>query len=195
MTSASLRAGLAMAKRWSFLFAILLISSFPRRTDAQTYVYRVFGNDDGLRNMAILSMAEDRSGYLWAGTLSGLYRYNGDKWERFGTKAGLPDSLVVSLAVTPDGSLWAGTGRGVAVWRRGRFQPVDFGLPIGLTVHSRLAVEPRSGTLWVATTHGLATIAPSEAAKIQPVAHFVDNAPRIKLNCVGFGAYRIVLFG
>jgi signal transduction histidine kinase/CheY-like chemotaxis protein/ligand-binding sensor domain-containing protein len=154
---------------------------------AQFYRFQVFGADEGLGNLAILSMVQDRRGYLWVGSLNGLFRYDGDRFQRFGVADGLPDVAINSLAVTPQGDLWAGTAQGLAVFRAGRFQSVDFGESAGLIYPLSLAVEPRAGALWIATTRGLAKLDPLDMRQTRLRAHFVKGLPRKNLNCVGFG--------
>lgn len=171
----------SLAWRLAALAALAAAPALP-----QVYRFRVFGTDDGLGNLAILCTAQDRLGYLWAGTLNGLYRYDGDRFERFGVKEGLPDPGIVSLAVTPDGSVWAGTPGGVAVFRAGRFQMVDFGESAGVKYPASLGVEPHTGALWIATNIGLARLGPETFREAVPRAHFMKGLPRADLNCVGF---------
>ena len=45
--------------------------------NAQQYSFRHYGIADGLQNLAVLSLAQDRAGYIWAGSEGGLYRYDG----------------------------------------------------------------------------------------------------------------------
>src|ERR1051325_634962 len=42
----------------------------------------IFGSGDGLPNTLAASFYEDRGGVPWAATLSGLFRFSGQKWER-----------------------------------------------------------------------------------------------------------------
>jgi len=43
---------------------------------AQQYSFRQYGDADGLRNLVVLSLAQDGAGYIWAGSEGGLYRYD-----------------------------------------------------------------------------------------------------------------------
>jgi signal transduction histidine kinase/CheY-like chemotaxis protein/ligand-binding sensor domain-containing protein len=165
------------------------------RSSGQSYRFRTFGTEEGLGNLAILCMAQDHQGYLWAGSLNGLFRYDGDRFQRFGVAEGLPNPQVNSLAVTRDGSLWAGTVSGLAVFREGRFRRVEFGETVGFKYQSGLAVEPRTGELWLATTKGAAKIDANNVAAAIPRAHFLENFPRMDLNSVGFAADGTAWFG
>ena len=178
-----------------YAIGLLLSSLAPLRLPAQSYQFRVFGTDDGLENLATLCLVQDREGYIWAGSLNGLFRYDGDRFQRFGVADGLPDPAIYSLTVTQDGSLWAGTGKGIAVFRGGRFQAVDFGEPVGVQFQSSMAVEPRTGALWIATTKGAARIDPEQIRDAVPHARFVEHFPRKDLNCIGFAKDGSAWFG
>jgi ligand-binding sensor domain-containing protein len=162
---------------------------------AQIYKFRVYGTEDGLRNLAILSMVQDRDGYVWAGTLNGLYRYDGDRFERMGAEHGFLQSQIVSLAVTPDGSIWAGTATGLAVFREHTFQEVHFAEAVTLESQSSLAVDPATGALWVATNTGLASIESSSYRRGSPKAVFASFAPHAIISAVSFGADGCIWFG
>ena len=77
---------------------------------AQEYSFRVYGSIEGLQNSVVLSLAQDRVGYIWAGTEGGLYRYDGTRFRLMGQPEGLPCSTEVhGLFVASDGSLWVNT--------------------------------------------------------------------------------------
>ena len=82
--------------------------------DAQQPSLRTFGQLDGLGNMAVMALAQDRDGYLWVGTENGLFRYDGSRFRHFGKAQGLSDGHVTALHVDPAGRLWAATERGVS---------------------------------------------------------------------------------
>ncbi len=50
---------------------------------AQQYSFRDYV--DGLGNLSVNCLLQDRTGFLWIGTESGLYRYDGSRFWRFGT--------------------------------------------------------------------------------------------------------------
>ena len=61
----------------------------------------------GLQSSAANAIAQTPDGYIWVGTYSGLYRYDGVKFERFVTDS--PISNVMRLFVDRDGDLWIGS--------------------------------------------------------------------------------------
>ena len=93
------------------------------------YSFRSYGIQDGLGNLAVLALHQDRTGFLWAGTEDGLYRYDGQAFQMFGIADGLPSSYITDLAEDRSGRLWVGTFAGLAVQAQGRFKAVQAGLP------------------------------------------------------------------
>src|SRR5689334_14731813 len=84
--------------------------AFAITAGAQEYSFRFYGAAEGLQNLVVLSLAQDRAGYIWAGTEGGLYRYDGTRFRLMGQAEGLPCSTEVhGLFVASDGALWVNT--------------------------------------------------------------------------------------
>ena len=62
----------------------------PHGAIAQQYTFRQYGQQDGLTNLTVLCLTQDRSGYIWICTENGLFRHDSSVFERFGAKEGLP---------------------------------------------------------------------------------------------------------
>ena len=151
---------------------------------AQTYSFRVYGPEDGLSTLAVTCMAQDGKGFMWVGSLNGLYRYNGERFERIGEAFGLTGNRVVSLAAAPNGDLWAATEAGIALWRDGRFHPVRLDAAVMLRSPSSLAIETATGSLWAATSKGVFRIQESGTAAF---ATLERRFPAGDYNAVAFG--------
>jgi diguanylate cyclase (GGDEF)-like protein len=104
------------------LAACLLMLAAAAR--AQQLSLRNFGQLDGLNNLTVLALAQDRAGYLWAGTENGLYRFDGNRFRRHGQKQAFSDIYITTLHVDPAGRLWVGTDRGLFVLDGQRLLPV-----------------------------------------------------------------------
>src|SRR5580700_5068817 len=78
----------------------------PLLPDHPHYAIQHFGEHFGLGTATILSMAQDGQGFLWIGTETGLFRYDGNGVTRFGRAQGLPGEFVDLVLAAPDGSLW-----------------------------------------------------------------------------------------
>src|SRR5215471_13197356 len=81
---------------------------------AQRYNFKFYGEEEGLQNLAVQVVLQDRAGFLWVGTQNGLYRYDGNRFAAFGKADGLPGARIESLHETIDGTLWVGTRNGLA---------------------------------------------------------------------------------
>ena len=66
-----------MCLRHSLGAAVALIVTLSCTGAAQQFSFRHYGVADGLQNLAVLSLAQDGAGYIWAGSEGGLYRYDG----------------------------------------------------------------------------------------------------------------------
>ncbi len=86
---------------------------------AQHYLFRQFGQAEGLKDLSILCLAQSRDGFLWAGTENGLFRFDGEAFTRFSTAQGLPGNSIQSVLESDDGTLWVGTSAGVITFRHG----------------------------------------------------------------------------
>lgn len=72
----------------------------------------------GLPQISVLSIAQDRDGYVWVGTQAGLARFDGVRFTSYtpATEPALPGIWVEALHAARDGRLWIGTYKGVAVY-------------------------------------------------------------------------------
>lgn len=116
--------------------------------------FRAYGVERGLGDFLILTLYQDRRGFLWAGTEDGLFRYDGREFERFGRTEGLPSTYVGAMCEGADGTLWAGTFSGLARWADGAFVPVAGGAGLPAEPVRDLQGTP-DGRLWVGQRSGL----------------------------------------
>jgi len=66
---------------------------------AQEYSFRSFGTADGLNNLAVRRIYQDRVGFLWVSTENGTLRYDGDRFESFGAAQRVPSNSGRRLAM------------------------------------------------------------------------------------------------
>jgi diguanylate cyclase (GGDEF)-like protein len=95
---------------------VALLCTFCASVVAQRYSFREY--TQGLGNLNITAIQQDRTGYLWVGTQNGLYRYDGSQFQRYGANQGIPDRIIDNLYVSQDGTLWVGTTAGVYFARK-----------------------------------------------------------------------------
>ncbi len=118
---------------------------------------------DGLSQMSVLVILQDRQGFMWFGTADGLNRYDGATFKIFKHRPGDPDSLlpgpIRALHRDATGKLWMAVGRGLS-----QFDPVtekfthyrhDPDDPQSLAGHGVSAItEGSAGGLWVGSPGG-----------------------------------------
>ncbi len=137
-------------------FVLLLVTSASPAT-AQSiagYVHRQWSGADGAP-AGINAIAQSPDGYLWLGTASGLYRFDGIAFEavRPDTFDRFRSSRVTALAAAPNGDVWVGYDYGgLTVYRGGRLRSANPSKPRGIV--SSIVVA-RDGTVWVAVHSGL----------------------------------------
>ena len=122
------------------------------------YVRSTWSIEEGLPQISALAIAQDRRGYLWVGTQSGLARFDGVRFETFTSDdtPALAGIWVRALHAGRDGRLWIGTYKGLAVHDGRTFQPVAASDPDrwpSLDIHA--LAEDAQGQVWVATQAGV----------------------------------------
>jgi diguanylate cyclase (GGDEF)-like protein len=120
----------------------------------QQYRFRYYGTEDGLTNLAVKVLFQDRTGFLWAATENGLFRYDGQRFRPYGPTENLPREVILSLGEAPDGSLLVGSRAGLYQNQGDRFRklaPPGSGIVDG---YSSIQYDGK-GLTYIATTGGL----------------------------------------
>ena len=114
--------------------------------------------EDGLISAEINAIAQTADGYIWAGTYSGLYRYDGSHFIR----SDIDDRLnsIMQLAADGKGRLWIGTNdSGIACYDSTSGDLTFYDMENGLPANSiRSICADGSGNVYVGTTSELAAI-------------------------------------
>ena len=126
---------------------------------------------------SVFSLAQTSDGFLWIGTSTGLYRFDGLKFEPFLQSAGDHPILDVhALLATSDGGLWIGYRNGVAFLKQDKqsFYTEQQGLPYGRV--GSLAQTP-DGAIWAAVVGGLARLSNGRWERIQLNWNYPVSSP------------------
>jgi signal transduction histidine kinase/ligand-binding sensor domain-containing protein len=114
------------------------------------YSLTSWNNADGRSLGAVYAIVQDRDGYLWIGSDSGLLRFDGSRFVTLEviSSASLPKAAVMALCVSRDGSLWVGFADGIGVGqiRDGQVHIQDQGLENLGSVTD--LVEDHDGMIW-----------------------------------------------
>jgi ligand-binding sensor domain-containing protein len=159
-------------------------------------VWEIFHKDILLTNpragfpaVNLLSIAIDRTGTKWLGTVNGLSRYAGASWqnvynrERIAIQNGLKSNWIERLAAGPGNTIWVAHGNSgggrtpTGVGCRGETDEWTYITEAdGLPSNRVYSVRPGADNdLWAGTGRGLARIANGQAEPFIPPSCLADN--------------------
>jgi len=141
---------------FSFLAALALPTTVSLQ--GQHYSFNHYGFANGLANLSVRGIVQDRGGMLWVATGNGLYRFDGHRFDRYGVDRGLPDDAIQYLIGSRSGGIYAGTNAGIAVHNGVRFETLRFADGKGTAgcIGSGCMDALPDGRLLAATGEGLA---------------------------------------
>jgi signal transduction histidine kinase/ligand-binding sensor domain-containing protein/CheY-like chemotaxis protein len=189
---------------------LLIVLAGTANLRAQRYDFKSYGEEEGLQNLVVQVILQDRAGFLWVGTQNGLYRYDGSRFLTFGRAEGLPGARIEALHESADGTLWVGTRVGLARRTGERFETVAMApmqrgahaIAQGIVSRAGIASDA-AGKIYLATERGLVTATRAgdrfDFALIPPVhtdqpeeaaSAYVDPAGRLLYGC-GSGLCRL----
>jgi diguanylate cyclase (GGDEF)-like protein len=96
--------------------------SFP---DNPRFTVQRLSDQYGLGAVTVTAMGQDRQGFLWIGTQTGLFRYDGARAQKMTEVEGLIGHYVLDLVIAPDGMPWFAGNRGIAYYKDGRFESLS----------------------------------------------------------------------
>lgn len=143
-------------------------------TNDRAHTVTVWRAKDGLPSDRIRSLVQDRTGFLWIATFSGVARFDGVRFRPYdvANSPGLPNNLVNALFADRSGRIWLGHDTGdITVWENGNFQAIATeaswqGSPIDQFA------EDRDGTVWVRNRLGwLLPVRALSAGAALPTVH------------------------
>jgi diguanylate cyclase (GGDEF)-like protein len=92
--------------------------------DNPRFSVRRFEDQQGLGAVTATCVAQDAQGFLWIGTQTGLYRFDGTRAKKMTEVESFIGHYVVDMLIAPDGTPWFAGTRGVASYKDGEFQPL-----------------------------------------------------------------------
>jgi ligand-binding sensor domain-containing protein len=92
--------------RYARLATILLLLLFSYSSFAQEYSYTHYDISDGLAGSTVYCMTQDKDGFLWMGTETGVSRFDGTHFRNFTTSDGLPDIEILEMFCDSRGRVW-----------------------------------------------------------------------------------------
>jgi ligand-binding sensor domain-containing protein len=85
---------------------IVLFCSLPFSGNSQEYHYKHYDITNGLAGNNVYHSIEDKEGFMWFATETGVSRFDGTSFKNFTTAEGLPDNEILKLFVDSRGRVW-----------------------------------------------------------------------------------------
>ncbi|MGA3087582.1 MAG: diguanylate cyclase [Terriglobales bacterium] len=111
------------------MVALLLLIILPGAR-GQYYSFHAYGANEGLDSLTVNCLLQDHTGFLWAGTENGLYRFDGYRYLRIGADRGLQGTYITSLHEDAGGELWVGTTTGLFHGDGSHFSAITATFPV-----------------------------------------------------------------
>lgn len=137
------------------IYALTVLALFAcAPAQAQQYSFQYYGVDQGLTDLAVRSLYQDKQGFLWLATEDGIFRYDGSRFQKFGQAEGMPASNAAMFGDAPDGRLLAGGSFGLYIQTANRFEQLT--LPGAKEINWGAGIQSDAkGRTWLATDAGL----------------------------------------
>ena len=100
-----------------FIINMSVNNAFAITNDDKNINFKRITVEDGLSQTSVEYLFQDSKGYMWIGTIDGLNRYNGSRFEVFRYSKDKPNSIsgnyISAIAEDDEGNIWVGTSRGL----------------------------------------------------------------------------------
>ena len=136
------------------------------------YVRNHWSLEQGLPQLSVLAIAQDRPGYLWFGTQAGLSRFDGVRFTNFDldNTPELPSTWIQALHTDREGRLWIGTPQGLAVRDGNRIKAIPLAADEAAgVVDVRALTRDVRGRLLVATHRGVMVVVADRLRTLHPI--------------------------
>ena len=113
-----------MTRQTGLVWLLLLFCTAVRASNL-----RQISSREGISNNAILSLAQDKHGFIWVGSCDGLNMWDGERMRLFpndwGGETPLSGNLIEEIAVTTDSLFWIRTNYGLDLFDPDSTMPRD----------------------------------------------------------------------
>ncbi|PKP12977.1 MAG: hypothetical protein CVU08_07735 [Bacteroidetes bacterium HGW-Bacteroidetes-3] len=141
-----------------FFFIGIII---PIKSIGQEFRFKHLSNNNGLSQNLVLSIAQDREGFMWFGTKDGLNKYDGYQFTVYQNEPNNSNSIssnnITELFTDNNGKLWVGTENGILNFYNAGSQSFQrIFLPINQSKSKNSEAinsiaQDKTGDIWVGT--------------------------------------------
>jgi ligand-binding sensor domain-containing protein/serine phosphatase RsbU (regulator of sigma subunit) len=132
------------------LLCFILPSAALAQFDTQFHNFRLYDITSGLPQSEVISLHQDKRGYLWVGTHGGgLGRFDGTRFFTFTKKEGLGSNIINAISEDSTGAIWAATSNGLS--RISGTEVRTFNEKDGLGSHKIASVCATQDGIWIGT--------------------------------------------
>jgi ligand-binding sensor domain-containing protein len=89
-----------------FLIILLICKSFNGYTQDIDYTFNNYTLKDGLAGNNVYCATQDKDGFIWFGTETGLSRFDGSHFKNYTVADGLPDNEILNIFTDSKGRVW-----------------------------------------------------------------------------------------
>ena len=153
-------------RRYPLLYLLVCMGAINTYGQSSTAIFQHISTEQGLPNFYTTATVQDKAGFIWLGTFSGLVRYDGHQFKNFtherGNLSSLSSNYIRTVFVTRNGTIWVGTALGLNRLdvRTGQFERFYFNKWGSDCNNVRFVTEDAGGQLWVGTSGGLFVLNP-----------------------------------
>lgn len=134
------------------LFGMRPVAAMDPQIPFHAFVLDHWGVEQGLPQITVLGIAEDRAGFLWVNTQTSVARFDGTGFVTFDrASTGVDTSMLSSIWADPLGQVWFGGSHGLLREQNGHFTALGGGAVNAI-------VDAGDGTPLLATPEGLAHV-------------------------------------
>lgn len=111
---------------YKFIFQFFISLLIYGYSYSQEYSYTNFNIKNGLAGSTAYCITQDKDGFIWIGTETGVSRFDGTHFKNFTSSDGLPDAEILQIFADSKGRIWmAPFSRSVCYYYKGKIHNQD----------------------------------------------------------------------